>query len=329
MPNVDDAAQLANNDSLFHYTDASGLLGILESATLRATDVRCMNDAREVEYASSIVGDVFRNLGQRAAEMGGLDIDPPSGAAEFVAWSEEFKRAGVKEGNLPHEVGITGQFFSIASQYYTLADRSYGLGHHDAYAACLTTLPDSLGQWRGYAGGSGYAIEFDTEYLSQSTVDIEGQGVAIGGPRKVVYGEQDASLQAAELLQKLSAGLNKEIEAVEVGQPVNADAVWALSDPNLEWLATIKHEAFREELEWRFVVASDRYANGLVPELRAGGVSGIVPFVPLSFGRHAVRSVVVGPGPETDLRMMMTKKALSRFGYHGVPVTSSNAPYRP
>jgi hypothetical protein len=34
-------------DTLFHYTTAAGLLGILNSSTLWATDLRFLNDAQE------------------------------------------------------------------------------------------------------------------------------------------------------------------------------------------------------------------------------------------------------------------------------------------
>lgn len=42
-------------DALFHYTTAAGLLGILKSAKLWATDLRFLNDAQEFIYARDTV----------------------------------------------------------------------------------------------------------------------------------------------------------------------------------------------------------------------------------------------------------------------------------
>jgi hypothetical protein len=42
-------------DSLYHYTNTSGLTGILESRRLWATDVRFLNDASEVSYARRLL----------------------------------------------------------------------------------------------------------------------------------------------------------------------------------------------------------------------------------------------------------------------------------
>ncbi len=53
--------RLANNysppDQLYHYTTPGGLLGILESKCFWATDVRYLNDSKEIEYALELVKD--------------------------------------------------------------------------------------------------------------------------------------------------------------------------------------------------------------------------------------------------------------------------------
>jgi hypothetical protein len=38
-------------DTIFHYTTATGLLGILQKFTLWASDLRFLNDAQEAVYA--------------------------------------------------------------------------------------------------------------------------------------------------------------------------------------------------------------------------------------------------------------------------------------
>jgi hypothetical protein len=45
---------------LYHYTDAKGLLGILNSNQIWATSYRYMNDAREFEYGFDLISELFQ-----------------------------------------------------------------------------------------------------------------------------------------------------------------------------------------------------------------------------------------------------------------------------
>jgi hypothetical protein len=43
-----------NDTLLWHYTNGAGLLGIIQSGTVFATQVSCLNDSSEIRYASSL-----------------------------------------------------------------------------------------------------------------------------------------------------------------------------------------------------------------------------------------------------------------------------------
>ena len=47
---------------LFHYTDANGLLGILQSQKIRATNFSFLNDSTEVRYGLSVIRKVLNDL---------------------------------------------------------------------------------------------------------------------------------------------------------------------------------------------------------------------------------------------------------------------------
>ena len=49
-------------ERLFHYTSGAGLLGILESRKLWATEARYLNDAKELEYGLSVIASVVDSL---------------------------------------------------------------------------------------------------------------------------------------------------------------------------------------------------------------------------------------------------------------------------
>jgi hypothetical protein len=65
-----DRLQGPSPDLLYHYTDVAGLIGILSSGSLWATNLRFMNDARELEHARRLMLDVLTEARSRAARPG-------------------------------------------------------------------------------------------------------------------------------------------------------------------------------------------------------------------------------------------------------------------
>lgn len=55
---------------LYHYTDSAALLGILQSQQLFATDVRYVNDPRELQHGREIVGGALKTWETAPAEKG-------------------------------------------------------------------------------------------------------------------------------------------------------------------------------------------------------------------------------------------------------------------
>src|SRR6266403_3580319 len=53
---------------LFHYTDASGLLGILRSCSLWATHFQSLNDTSEMHYAIKQARDLLDSLVEKGPE---------------------------------------------------------------------------------------------------------------------------------------------------------------------------------------------------------------------------------------------------------------------
>jgi hypothetical protein len=54
--------------SIYHYTDAEGLLGILKSGCLWATHFLGMNDVSEVQYARQLAHDILEKVGTTVAD---------------------------------------------------------------------------------------------------------------------------------------------------------------------------------------------------------------------------------------------------------------------
>src|SRR5258708_558906 len=108
-------------EELWHYTNAEGLIGILETGHIWATQVACVNDTLEQRYFGNLVHDVVK--AKRAQ-----NTDP-----------------------------ALGVFLRVVDEALALRDFS-SAGH---FVACFSEVEDDLGQWRGYGGGEcGYAIGF-------------------------------------------------------------------------------------------------------------------------------------------------------------------------
>jgi hypothetical protein len=112
------------NDVVWHYTTGENLLKIIESGTLYATQVACLNDSSEVRYSAKQLRKVLEELVAKTpfdGRVGGF-------LRKYISWLEdtdEFPR----HTRLPTVV------------------------------CCFSSLRDDLSQWRSYCGGeNGYAI---------------------------------------------------------------------------------------------------------------------------------------------------------------------------
>lgn len=117
---------------VWHYTNGSGLLGIIQTGTLFATQVSCLNDTTETKYATDIYKQVINELMQEHHD----DAE----AVKFLTSVLEF----VKEEPASPTHG-TSKFFVI----------------------CFSGDDDELTQWDRYSRPNGYAIGFYARGLNR------------------------------------------------------------------------------------------------------------------------------------------------------------------
>ena len=125
--------RIPNLDSVvWHYTTGENLLKIIESGTLYATQVACLNDSSEIRYSAKQLRKVMEDLIVTTAFEARVD----GFLRKYISWLEdtdEFPR----HTRLPTVV------------------------------CCFSSLRDDLGQWRSYCGGeNGYAIGIKVSDLS-------------------------------------------------------------------------------------------------------------------------------------------------------------------
>jgi hypothetical protein len=115
------------NGPLYHYTGGNGLIKIINTGTLLASQIGTLNDSMELAYATRLLQERM---------------------------SAALKNSECTRSHLAFEL--------IAAQLTRIKPEATGV-----YVTSFTEDSDSLSQWRGYADGeAGFAIEFDPSALS-------------------------------------------------------------------------------------------------------------------------------------------------------------------
>lgn len=274
-------------DVLYHYTSAAGLLNILKTRTLWATDSAFLNDPTEGLFGRD---EAMRRL--------------------------ELRRDGLMAAGLPKEATLEA---NLLDQLHRVIESLQRMGtepiqaRQGCYVASLSDDDDLLSQWRAYGDG-GYAIGFRTadmeRFILSPPEGHRGEGfVRVPFLRQVAYGiAADLSL------------LDTALKRVALNESDFPDiyAQYQYYGHVLPALMTIKHQAFSEEKEWRLFYTGDLAPCIVQTRL---GESGLVPYVAMRFPESAVQSVVVGPGPNGDLRRLAAEQLL-----HSTWPTEETAP---
>lgn len=284
----------------WHYTNAAGLMGIVTSQTLFASATEVVNDSSEVNYGIDLVRQVWKDVAARS------DFPPANVTYISEALSDDWPNY------------IANSIFIVSAS-------------EDS---------DLLGQWRGYAGGDGFAIGFDLESTGwRCPGPARVSTVFPLGWRKVTYDTVEQRALAEAHLRAYAAG------------PAAAPADWASrSDARSQFMpitraklsslvSLLKHPAFADEREVRHVEGT---IGGEV-RFRATG-RGIVPYVEMravelirwngvslagdEITRLPIHEVAVGPGAGPSACASL-QRYLASHGYGDVNVRMSSIPLRP
>ena len=135
-----------NDRTIFHYTDATGLIGILETWSIWASSIIFLNDAAEFHHTSSAIRDYVAS--NKNGDKEKLLID--------LATNVSF--------------GMTQSLGSFTTS----------LLHTNVFVASFSSKCDDLNQWRAYASKNGYCIGFKPSMLKNSA---EHQGFVLNQVR--------------------------------------------------------------------------------------------------------------------------------------------------
>lgn len=313
--------------SLFHYTDASGLIGILSSNSLFATDYRFMNDPSELGEAGKLIVPVFE--------------------AEIARLTPELTKKNFLRPEFYKELGTRGHLLQAESLYGAVIKAANNASPFFLFSFCRHDEKSDeynhglLSQWRGYSSGGGFAIEFDESQLDKM-LNEEIAAFAYAGYRTadVTYENHGEHFKAEgyqqiarEMLRKLFMSNGLDISEV-TGKEQSLDKLF------LDFLITapfFKNTGFKEECEYRIsavCIRKNKVPKGFGKEVktikfRSRG-SMITPYIDLfaSLGKKLpLKSIIVGPHLRQSEQVEAAKLLVEAYDYD-VPIKTSQIPLR-
>lgn len=329
---------------LVHYTSAAGLLGIVQSQTLRATHYAYLNDAEEVRHF----------LKSRLPEIAELAV--ASYLDDLVKQNANYRRRIDQDGGRDRIIEHKAREVAGAMENRLLGNRDGWEALAEPYVTSFCTARDDdervrrhglLSQWRGYGRDGGYAIVFETAGLSallgeawngrENDVDLFGGDVIYSSdPDQKFHDEFGADL---DVVRKFFSDQFKGVDDSPHREKIFISM--------MRCACRYKHWGFKEENEVRIIlipnnkeVCERARKEGItvneIPrkhDLRAGA---LVPFIELlervtSPGMKPlpIKRIIVGPAPNEQERTRRIRAVEILLGQYGMKalVTASEIPY--
>lgn len=277
--------------SLFHYTTEAGLLGIVESRQLWATDIRFLNDAQEGIYGYELIADAVR-------EMESPTLNP-------THWAHQ------------HGERAVGTF----NKYRDMVLEQLNDGGFGVFVTCFCESGDLLSQWRAYGADHGYAIEFRAEPLLAAMSQVATY-VGASGLARVRYGADDAAdvieraVQAVGRFNLNHPGVKAWHKALEL-----TALLATIKHPSFQ-------EEREWRLFGGLAMPRAMYpAEGAGPlRFRAARLA-VAPYVEVSLSLESIQSIRIGPGANAAAREAGIRTLLAANGCTA-EVVRSDSPLR-
>jgi len=288
-------ASLSWPSIIYHYTNDTGLRGILESGKLWLTDMFNLNDPSELRHGLS---HVVRILMTKAAANG----------------SDDEKAFAQKFDDL-----VAGEMYQKLAHYFILSFSAVG---------------DDLGQWRAYAdNGRGYALGFEAQEIVRAFKSPMGVAIPNNATFPITYDDGKCSEihktvieQMFDLIahgQKMDADSKREY----------SNHLFALLAMHAFRVALVfKHKAYKNEKEIRFIEIHPKELAAAEIKVRSRPYS-LVKYRECdwrSVAPKALKKIVIGPSAvaERSRAHQFVMDCLSAFHYEDVTPFRSAIPYR-
>lgn len=285
---------------LYHYTTAAGLVGIIRSQSVWATDYRHLNDRKEMDGERIITEELSKIVAACSPTDDG---------------------------------GATLELLEAVLKYFS--DHPPSRLFHICVAS-FTTQGDQLSQWRGYAQ-SGYAIGIRTRNSALPQTHIPGAAMGVGLV-KCIYEETELRKRVRSIMKKSVKVLRRYARDPQRSYADRARLLKnGVTNclVNLGGLAPrYKDRGFREEQEYRIVALVDtRHPQKRdAIQFRATPDGRLVPYVVIPMqnkkSQLPLASLCLGPTHDPVQAESAARLMLECHGYDASVVTRSRVPFR-
>jgi hypothetical protein len=298
--------------SLYHYTNAEGLKGIIENNELWATSAYFLNDSAEITYGYGVLKEALDNW---------IADNPLQDNSLALAFAQDFRKSFGED--------------LLNMDIIKLI-----------YLACFCEHDNLLSQWRTYGQSGGYSVGFKFS----SSMFVEGCKAEPNSYSavwtKVIYDRTDQLNKCRDILDAVLPIFNDD-EIAEAVRFVDSHPTMAnsgirkvLEDMLVEEIVAFKNVAFRDEREWRIVVRQRESVKqaaddgGKAPTVIHFRVSrgALVPFVKLipsdDGGKLPIACLRIGPSIDKTPAVMALSLMLAKNGYGNAFVEGSDIPVR-
>lgn len=279
-------------DIVYHYTDQSGLIGILQTKELWCTHIACLNDASEYTFAKKLYCEMLVALAQ--------DQSQEQRMRDYASW--------VKELLDQEDAEQDNESASVPNCYVT----------------SFSEAEDDLSQWRAYTKtGSRFSIGFRGAILEALAKYPNGKFEPVTYGRESVLDEMKNEFVRCMREKEPSLYVGEE-----TNRPVQHGHRAAYTNVNRTVLREVavrsKNDAFAQEEEWRlsYVIPWNQC------EFRTGK-SFVIPYFKKRLDvANPIATITVGPSPHKRLSAFSVKGMLTTFGWGDIEVKESTIPYR-
>lgn len=304
--------------TVWHYTTAAGLAGLLHENVLWASSAAFMNDRHELTG-----GALFRDLFNRHMH----EVDPRIGGGVRFALESALRTD-------PYRTFIACA--SKAPDNLTLW-RNY-TGPEVGFAVALdANQPLWMRRQRPLTEEMIQGFGFVNEEPKQELRQLAAQGIDPFGWRETVYTLEEKREAAWQAILDVEDAVSSHWE----DRKPRKDDLTAMGDI-AQVIQTFKHEAFRDEQEMRVVCGAPMHADLMYLKHRPGRY-GIIPYVELGLPEDnaqelnggpepmkklPVLGVAVGPTPYPDEATAGVRELLRSLGNETIAVIPSQVPFR-
>ncbi|MFE5321667.1 DUF2971 domain-containing protein [Paenibacillus sp. NPDC056579] len=290
--NLDGFLEQIEEGILYHYTSATGLMGIIGNECLWVSKSNFLNDISEIDYINKLIIEI------------GKEMSLLSNILDMIMKEKSYI-----------EYGSNGD---VNEQNY--------------YIFSLTTNGDSLTLWSSYSNFYGYNIGFEGTFLKEvfDNVPLSIHGKVIYNrdrQRELIKNEMEkyraeidkyTNNQSDENLKELKAGLNLLVVSLALFGIFFKDPCFSHEEEYR--VVFFQHDITHEKA---------RYNQKVLFRERNGTITPYIEVRPLTHNNKLpIKNITVGPKNNIDIAQNGLEFFLAKKGYIGIPVIRSSIPLR-